>query len=98
MLAAVLPRYASVRALQIPVLILRARLPTGDPAPPDFGASPTWPQLVSEFVDAREIHLPEHSHLIPMQDPALIARVIAAESSTEAGGPAATPAPPTSRG
>ena len=90
--------YASVRALKIPVLILRARRPTGDPRTPDFGASPTWPQLVSEFADGREIHLPEHSHLIPMQDPGLVARVIAAESSTETVGPAAAPAPPTSRG
>ena len=68
--------YASIRALKIPVLIVRARLPAADRKSPDFGSSPTWPGLVSEFHDAREIYLPDRSHLVPMEDPIRIASVI----------------------
>ncbi len=68
--------YASIRALNIPVLIIRARLPAADQKAPDFGSSPTWTGLVSEFHDAREIYLADRSHLAPMEDPAGIAQLI----------------------
>jgi lipase len=68
--------YASIRALKIPVLIIRARLPAADRKAPDFGSSPTWTGLVSEFEDAREIYLADRSHLAPMEDPVGIAQLI----------------------
>lgn len=71
--------YASVRALKIPVLVIRAKLPAGDRKAPDFSSSPTWPGLVGEFHDAREIYLPERTHLLPMEDPALVALLIKEE-------------------
>lgn len=68
--------YASVRALQQPVLIIRAKLPSADRKVADFASSPTWPGLVNEFHHAHEVHLTEHTHLLPMQDPATIASLI----------------------
>lgn len=76
--------YASVRALRIPVLIVRARLPSADRKVADYGSSPTWPGLVHEFHDAREVHLNEHSHLLLMQDPQGIAELITAELTSTA--------------
>lgn len=71
--------YASVRALQIPVLIIRAKLPTAQRKTADYGSSPTWPGLVHEFRVGREVHLSEHSHLLLMQDPQRIAELIREE-------------------
>ncbi|MEM9620643.1 MAG: alpha/beta hydrolase [Pseudomonadota bacterium] len=63
--------YDSVRSLSIPATVMRAKLP--DPAQPgDFSASPTWPGLAGEFKHAKDIHLPECSHFIPMQVPDLV--------------------------
>jgi lipase len=67
--------FASVLALQIPVLLVRARLPEIG-SKPDFKSSPTWPGLVSTFQNAREIYLPHRTHLVPMEDPILIAGLI----------------------
>lgn len=67
--------YASVLALAIPVLLIRARLPRSG-AKPDFVGSPTWPGLVSKFQKAREVYLPDRSHLAPMEDPEGIAQLI----------------------
>lgn len=68
--------YASIRALQVPVLVVRAMLP--DPAATQFNplSSVTWPGIADEFRQGREVFLPEHGHLVPMQDPALVARLI----------------------
>jgi len=78
--------YASIRALTIPVLIIRARLPTPDRNPFDYSFSPTWPGLVGEFRQGHEIHLADHSHFLPLEDPALIARLITEELAGEAKG------------
>ena len=61
-----------------PVTILRAksRAP-GHAAKIDFSSSPTWPELHTQFPNARDIHLPEITHFIPMEDPELTARFIA---------------------
>jgi pimeloyl-ACP methyl ester carboxylesterase len=72
--------YASVRALEIPVLILRARERSAEDASIDFSKSPTWPGLVHEFRNAREIYLPEHTHYLPMEAPARVADWIRRES------------------
>jgi pimeloyl-ACP methyl ester carboxylesterase len=68
--------YASIRALRVPVLVVRAR--AGDPAvlPWDPLGSPTWPGLAQEFRHGCDLHLPDKSHMLPMEDPALVARLI----------------------
>jgi len=68
--------YASVRALEIPVLVVRARLPTPDRNPFDYSFSPTWPGLAAEFRQGREIHLADRSHFLPMEAPAQVAAII----------------------
>ena len=57
-----------IRSIDIPVTIVRARLPTPD-AGHDFSSSPTWPGLVDEFVNGVELFWPDCSHFIPMQRP-----------------------------
>jgi hypothetical protein len=42
----------------------------------DFASSPTWPGLVHEFRDGREVHLAEHTHFLPMEAPDLVARYV----------------------
>jgi lipase len=44
--------------------------------PASMAASPTWPGLADFLPNARDIYLPERSHYIPMEDPALVARII----------------------
>jgi lipase len=65
--------YDSVRALEIPVKILRAREPGPDRDVMDFTSSPTWPGLVREFKRATELYLPEQTHFLPMEAPKLVA-------------------------
>lgn len=67
--------FDSVRALTVPVHILRAKLPPAERTAFDFASSPTWPALVDEFQFATEEHLADCTHFIPMQMPD---RVIAA--------------------
>lgn len=69
--------YASIRALRIPVIVLRARALDESIRPFDTLGSPTWPELAGEFRDGRDLHLPDKTHLMPMEDPALVARLIA---------------------
>jgi len=66
----------SVRALDLPVLILRARLPAPDRDEMDFSSSPTWPGLVGEFRNAREIHFEDRTHFLPMEIPEEVAELI----------------------
>jgi pimeloyl-ACP methyl ester carboxylesterase len=68
--------YASIRALQIPVLVVRAG--SGDPSilPWDPLGSPTWPGLAREFRHGRDLNLTDKTHMLPMEDPALVARLI----------------------
>jgi len=68
--------YDAIRALEIPVMILRAKRPPVDRDLMDFSSSPTWPGLVDEFRNGRERHLTEHTHFIPMEDPDLVARYV----------------------
>jgi len=71
--------YDSLRSLDIPVTIMRARARGADGPVADFSASPTWPGLVGEFKHAREIHLDDCSHFIPMQMPERVIAVVAEE-------------------
>jgi pimeloyl-ACP methyl ester carboxylesterase len=69
----------SIRSLDLPVLLLRARLPPAERTVMDFSSSPTWPALVGEFSNGREIHFAERSHFLPMEIPGEVAALIEAE-------------------
>lgn len=79
--------YASIRALEIPVLIIRAKLPPPDRNVFDYSSSPTWPGLVGEFRRAREVHLPERTHFLPMESPAEVAALLREAMALPAGTP-----------
>ena len=68
--------YASIRALQIPVWVVRARQRTPDADPFDYSYSPTWPELAGEFRHGRDLLIPDRSHFLPMEDPAQVAGLI----------------------
>lgn len=66
-----------VPRVKVPVKVLRAKQRTGDREDMmDFSLSPTWPELASHFEQGEDIYLPELTHFMPMQDPALVARYI----------------------
>ncbi len=69
----------SVRALRIPVLVLRAKLPPPDRTMMDFSSSPTWPDLAGELQDARDVHYADRTHFLPMEIPEEIAERIRTE-------------------
>jgi pimeloyl-ACP methyl ester carboxylesterase len=68
--------FDSVRALEIPVHILRAKLPPAERTAFDFSSSPTWPELVHEFKHGTEEHLADCTHFIPMQMPARVIEAV----------------------
>lgn len=72
--------YTSIRALDIPVLILRAKEPPADRQVMDFSSSPTWPALVGEFLHGREIHYAGRTHFLPMEMPDEIAARVLEEA------------------
>ena len=65
-----------IRALNIPVLVLRAR--PQDPAikPWDSLGTPTWPGLAAALRHGRDLQLMDKTHMLPMEDPGLVARLI----------------------
>lgn len=65
--------YPAIESLTIPVRVLRAR-PRTEGGPMDMSSSPTTPDLASHFANGEDVALPGHSHFIPMEDPALVAR------------------------
>jgi hypothetical protein len=72
--------HESARRLELPVLLLRAKLPPRERSPMDFSSSPTWPELVGAFRRGREIHFAERTHFLPMEIPDEIADLIEAEA------------------
>ncbi len=68
--------YDDVRAIEVPVTLIRAKAPREPSDILDFSFSPTWPDLAGEFRNATDHYLPRHTHFAPMQDPALIAQLI----------------------
>ncbi len=68
--------YASIRALRIPVTVVRARQRGPDSDPFDYSFSPTWPEVAGEFRKGQDLYLSEHSHFLPMQDPQLVAQLV----------------------
>ena len=69
--------YADLSRATMPIQVVRAATPM-IPGKWDMLASPTEPTLAQHFPDATDLVLPDHSHFIPMEDPALVARLIAA--------------------
>jgi lipase len=70
--------YRRLGGVEQPVLVVRARRkPDGARAPMDFSNSPTWPDLAGAFPHGDDLHLADLTHFIPMQAPALTARLIA---------------------
>lgn len=60
--------------LTMPVTVMRARRDPDDVF--NMAGSPTWPELAATLPDGRDMYLPQLSHFIPMEDPALVAAVI----------------------
>ncbi len=54
----------------------------------DFLNSTTWQGFADSFADGSEIHLPDMTHLMPMQEPARIAGIIANAMPARAASPA----------
>ena len=67
-----------IAKIEVPVLVLRAPPRSADSAAMGFAASPTWPELASQFANGKDVLLPELTHFMPMQDPQLIADYIIA--------------------
>src|SRR6056297_2420122 len=63
-----------LQSIAPPVTLLRAAPNPHNPL--DLTRSPTWPGLAGALPECREVYLPEHSHFIPMQDPALVANTL----------------------
>lgn len=68
--------HAHVQAVTVPVTVLRAMEPRTPADLADFRYSPTWPALASRFPNARDLPRPDRTHFMPMEDPAMVARVI----------------------
>ncbi len=62
-----------VRAVAVPVRIVRAMEPPSLEDLRDFRYSPTWPPLASRFRHAEDVHRTELTHFLPMTHPALTA-------------------------
>jgi lipase len=67
--------YPEIATIDIPVHVVRAGR-YRDPANV-MGTSPTAPDLAATFAKGRDTCLPDHSHFIPMEAPALTAKLIA---------------------
>jgi len=74
--------FDSVRALDIPVVVVRAKLPAPDSGQ-DFSSSPTWPDLAAAFKFGRDLHWPDCSHFIPMQRPDAVIELIQEQLDAE---------------
>lgn len=75
--------HESARSLDIPVLILRAKLPPEDRDVMDFSSSPTWPGLVKEFRHGREIFYANRTHFLPQEIPGEVAERILEELASD---------------
>jgi pimeloyl-ACP methyl ester carboxylesterase len=67
--------FDAIATVRLPVTVVRGHPHALNPAE-DFAASPTWPGLAGAFPNGRDLHLADHTHFIPMEDSALVARLI----------------------
>ena len=68
-----------LKEIEAPVTILRAqrrKLPKIGGT--DYAGSPTWERLWELFRQAEDVYLPDYTHFLPMQNPALVAEYIVA--------------------
>lgn len=65
-----------VKAVNVPVTVVRSMQPTKPDDIMDFRYSPTWQHLAQAFVQGRDLCLQELTHFMPMQDPAVVADLI----------------------
>ena len=71
--------HRSVSTVDVPVFLVRVMEPPTPLDLLDFRYSPTWPCLVERFKRGREVHLPDRTHFLPMEDPTLTASYILAD-------------------
>ena len=45
----------------------------------DFSTSPTWPELVNQFENGKEIYFPNNTHFLPMEIPEKIIEILKIE-------------------
>jgi len=64
-----------VKAVKIPVLILRAMV-AKEGLTANFAYSPTWPTLADDFAQGQDMHLDHLTHFMPMQAPEEIANIV----------------------
>ncbi|HEX9370728.1 MAG TPA: alpha/beta hydrolase [Roseiflexaceae bacterium] len=64
--------YPEIATIDIPVQVVRGGQHRANPVE-DLSASPTAPDLAAHFRRGRDIHLPDNTHFIPMESPALVA-------------------------
>lgn len=60
----------------LPTVVMRGKQRLGQRQAMDFSNSPTWPGLADALPNARDVHLPDLSHFIPMQRPDIVAAEI----------------------
>jgi pimeloyl-ACP methyl ester carboxylesterase len=65
-----------VRAVAVPVLVVRAMEPRTRDDLADFRYSPTWPALAASFPHGRDVYRSDLTHFMPMTDPDLVASLI----------------------
>lgn len=70
--------YTLIPKVQVPVVVMRANPRDPDSQEMDFSASPTWPELATQFPRGQDVHLPDLTHFIAMQDTQLVADFIRA--------------------
>ena len=72
--------FDQIPLVDVPVVVLRAKERDMSQAMIDFSTSATWPALASRFPNGTDVHLPDMTHFIPMQDPELTADYIVGDS------------------
>src|SRR5262249_231538 len=68
--------YEDLKRIALPVLILRLGVAREDHEDLSFDMSPTNPNLASYFKNAKDIHISEYTHFMPMENPELTAERI----------------------
>lgn len=63
-------------AVDIPVTVVRVMQPPSPEEAKGFRYSPTWSLLADQLPNGRDIFLPEQTHFMPMENPALTAELI----------------------
>jgi pimeloyl-ACP methyl ester carboxylesterase len=71
--------YGELSRVVMPVTVLRAFRQDGPRTEMNFSLSPTYPGLAALLPDAQDVYLPELTHFMPMQAPALVAQYLMRE-------------------